>query len=141
MRPIHIAQLDKARPVLILTREVVRPHLTNVTVAPITTTVRGLATEVPVDAVNGLNQPSVVSCDNIQTIPVCDLGRQIGYLLASQEPALAGPSATRSTSIGWWHRSTALHRHPLTLHPPRNSASNPPAGRRVSTKKRRADPL
>ncbi|MGF2943663.1 type II toxin-antitoxin system toxin endoribonuclease MazF3, partial [Mycobacterium sp. Lab-001] len=46
MRPIHIAQLDKARPVLILTREVVRPHLTNVTVAPITTTVRGLATEV-----------------------------------------------------------------------------------------------
>lgn len=55
MRPIHIAQLDKARPVLILTREVVRPHLTNVTVAPITTTVRGLATEVPVDAVNGLN--------------------------------------------------------------------------------------
>lgn len=89
MRPIHIAQLDKARPVLILTREVVRPHLTNVTVAPITTTVRGLATEVPVDAVNGLNQPSVVSCDNTQTIPVCDLGRQIGYRLASQEPALA----------------------------------------------------
>lgn len=73
MRPIHIAQLDKARPVLILTREVVRPHLTNVTVAPITTTVRGLATEVPVDAVNGLNQPSVVSCDNIQTIPVVTL--------------------------------------------------------------------
>lgn len=89
MRPIHVAQLDKARPVLILTREVVRPRLTNVTVAPITTTVRGLATEVPVGTVNGLNQPSVVSCDNIQTIPVSDLGRQIGYLLASQEPALA----------------------------------------------------
>lgn len=82
-------QLDKARPVLILTREVVRPHLANVTVAPITTTIRGLATEVPVGAVNGLNRPSVVSCDNIQTIPVSDLRRQIGYLLASQEPALA----------------------------------------------------
>jgi mRNA interferase MazF len=89
MRPIHIAQLDKARPVLILTREVVRPHLTNVTVAPITTSVRGLATELQVGPVNGLNQPSVVSCDNIQTIPVCNLGHQIGYLLASQEPALA----------------------------------------------------
>jgi mRNA interferase MazF len=89
MRPIHIAQLDKARPALILTREIVRPHLTNVTVAPITTTVRGLATEVSVGAVNGLKQPSVVSCDNIQTIPVSDLGRQIGYLFASQEPALA----------------------------------------------------
>lgn len=89
MRPIHIAQLDKARPVLILTREVVRPHLANVTVAPITTTVRGLVTEVPVGTVNGLDQPSVVSCDNVQTIPISDLGRQIGYLLASQEPALA----------------------------------------------------
>lgn len=89
MRPIHIAQLDKFRPVLILTREVVRPHLTNVTVAPITTTIRRLATEVPVGAANGLNQPSVVSCDNIQTIPVSDLGRQIGYLLGSQESVLA----------------------------------------------------
>ena len=89
MRPIHIAQLDKSRPVLILTREVVRLHLTNVTVAPITTTVRGLATEVPVGAANGLNQPSVVSCDNIQTIPASGLGRQIGYLLASQESVLA----------------------------------------------------
>lgn len=89
MRPIHIAQLDKARPVLILTREIVRPHLTNVTVAPITTTVRGLATEVPVGAGNGLSRRSAVSCDNIQTIPVADIGRQIGYLLPSQEPALA----------------------------------------------------
>ncbi|AEF35225.1 conserved hypothetical protein [Mycolicibacter sinensis] len=89
MRPIHIAQLDRARPVLILTHEVVRPHLTNVTVAPITTTVRGLSTEFPVGAANGLNQPSVVSCDNIQTVPVADLGRQIGYLFDSQEPALA----------------------------------------------------
>ena len=89
MRPIYIAQLDKSRPVLVLTRELVRPLLANVTVAPITTTVRGLATEVAVGTVNGLNQPSVVSCDNIQTIPVANLGRQIGYLLASQEPALA----------------------------------------------------
>jgi mRNA interferase MazF len=42
MRPIHVAQLDKARPVLIFTRELVRPHLATVTVAPITTTIRGL---------------------------------------------------------------------------------------------------
>ncbi|MBS9532764.1 type II toxin-antitoxin system PemK/MazF family toxin, partial [Mycobacterium sp. M1] len=57
--------------------------------APITTTVRGLATEVPVGAAKGLDQPSAVSCDNIQTIPVSELGRRIGYLRASQEPALA----------------------------------------------------
>jgi mRNA interferase MazF len=89
MRPIHVAQLDKARPVLILTRELVRPHLAAVTVAPITTTVRGLSTEVPVDAANGLAGPSVVSCDNITTIPATALGAQIGVLLDHQEPALS----------------------------------------------------
>lgn len=89
MRPIHIVQIDKARPALILTRELVRSCLTNVTVAPITKTVKGLSTEVPVGIANGLAEQSVVSCDNIQTIPVASLGRQIGYLLASQEAALA----------------------------------------------------
>lgn len=89
MRPIHIAQLDRSRPVLILTRQLVRPHLSTVTVAPITTTVRGLSTEVEVDAANGLAQPSVVSCDNITTIPVSVAGGQIGVLLDSQEEMLS----------------------------------------------------
>ncbi len=88
MRAIHVAHLDKARPVLILTRELVRPHLRTVTVAPITTTVRGLSSEVGVDATNGLTEPSVVSCDNITTIPSYAVGEQIGLLLDSQEPAL-----------------------------------------------------
>ena len=89
MRPIHIARLDKARPVLILTRELVRPHLRTVTVAPITTTVRGLSSEVDVDSTNGLAGPSVVSCDNITTIPIDVVGEQIGVLLDSQEPSLS----------------------------------------------------
>jgi mRNA interferase MazF len=88
MRPIHVAHLDKARPVLVLTRELVRPHLATVTVAPITTTVRGLSTEVPVDRANGLAGPSVVSCDNITTIPGEALGEQVGMLLEDQEQAL-----------------------------------------------------
>jgi mRNA interferase MazF len=89
MRAIHIARLDKARPVLILTRELVRPHLRTVTVAPITTTVRGLSSEVAVDSTNGLTGPSVVSCDNITTIPIDVVGEQIGVLLDSQEPSLS----------------------------------------------------
>jgi mRNA interferase MazF len=89
MRPIHVATLDKVRPVLILTRELVRPHLATVTVAPITTTIRGLSTEVPVDTTNGLDQPSVVSCDNVTTIPTAALGQQIGVLLDRQERALS----------------------------------------------------
>lgn len=90
MRPIHVAQLDKARPVLVLTREVVRPHLNTVTVAPITTTIRGLSTEVPCGPPNGLEQASVVMCDHITTIRVGDLGRQIGRLFDHQERALTG---------------------------------------------------
>lgn len=88
MRPIHVARLDKTRPVLVLTRELVRPHLARVTVAPITTRVRGLSTELPVGPANGLEHASVVSCDNVVTVPVSALGRQLGHLLVGQEPAL-----------------------------------------------------
>jgi mRNA interferase MazF len=89
VRPIHAAELDRLRPVLILTRELVRPHLRRVTVALITSTVRGLSTEVPVGVANGLDGDGVVSCDNIVTVPVDTLGRQIGRLLPSQESALS----------------------------------------------------
>jgi mRNA interferase MazF len=89
MRPIHIARLDKTRPVLVLTRELVRPHLRTVTVAPITTTIRGISTEVRLDAANGLEGPCVVNFDNVTTIPSNTLGEQIGILLDRQERALS----------------------------------------------------
>ena len=89
MRPIHLATLDKTRPVLVLTREQVRPYLKSITVAPITRTIRGLSTEVPVGAANGLDHDSAVSCDNITTIPRSAIGRRIGFLLPTQEPGLA----------------------------------------------------
>jgi mRNA interferase MazF len=85
MRPIHLVRLDKVRPVVVLTRESVRPYLTKVTVAPITSTVRGHATEVSVGRANGLDRDNVISCDNIHTIPASALGEQIGFLLDSQE--------------------------------------------------------
>lgn len=85
MRPICIAQLDKTRPVLVLTRELVRPFLDRVTVAPITSTIRGLSTEVLVGSANGLEGDSVINCDNIVTVPAETLGRQIGILLPDQE--------------------------------------------------------
>ncbi|TDD30330.1 type II toxin-antitoxin system PemK/MazF family toxin [Kribbella turkmenica] len=88
MRPIHVARLDKPRPVVVLTRELIRPRLTNVTVAPITSTIRGLSTEVRVGPRNGLDHDSAISCDNIQTIPKLQLGRLIGYLHADQEAQL-----------------------------------------------------
>lgn len=89
MRPIHLAHLDKTRPVVVLTREAVRPYLASITVAPITSTVRGLSTEVSLGAVNGLDHDSVISCDNITTVPHAVIGRLVGYLQPAQEAALA----------------------------------------------------
>jgi mRNA interferase MazF len=89
MRPIHSARLDKVRPVLVLTREIIRPHLNQVTVAAITSTIRGLSTEVPVGRRNGLSHDSVVNCDLIYTIPVADLGAQIGWLHPEREQDLS----------------------------------------------------
>ncbi len=89
MRPIHRARLDQTRAVLVLTRELVRPHLATVTVAPITTTIRGLSTEVALGPANGLENQCVVACEHVTTIPVAALGEQIGRLLDHQEPELS----------------------------------------------------
>ena len=51
--------------------------------------VRGLYSEVPVGAENNLPAAGVISCDKIQTISPSDLGEHIGWLLPSQEKALA----------------------------------------------------
>jgi mRNA interferase MazF len=89
MRPIHVVNLDKPRPAVLLTREYVVAGLSNVTVAPITSTIRGLSTEVLVDESNGLVRPGAISCDNITTISKAALGRRIGFLRPNQEPRLA----------------------------------------------------
>lgn len=89
MRPIHLVHLDKTRPAVILTRELARGAMSRVTVAPITSTIKGLSTEVPVGPDNGLDSSCVISCDNVQTVPVGTIGRQVGYLREQDEPALA----------------------------------------------------
>lgn len=89
MRTIASVQLDKRRPALILTRQSKLHLLAWVTVAPITSTVRGITSELPVGPRNGLDHDSVVSCDNITTVRRSDVGETIGLLFDDQEPALA----------------------------------------------------
>lgn len=89
MREICLARLDKIRPVLVLTRESARAVMTKVTVAPITSTVKGLSGEVPVGRANGLDHDSAVSIDNALTIPADLLGRTLGFLTPEQERHLA----------------------------------------------------
>ena len=89
MRTIALVELDKRRPALILTRQSALPFLSWVTVAPITSTIRGLTSEVGVGVRNGLDHDSVVSCDNVTTVRRDALGDTIGLFFDDQEPALA----------------------------------------------------
>ncbi len=63
--------------------------MTKVTVAPITSTVKGLSSEVPVGPGNGLDHDCAISLDNVVTIPAALLGRTIGFLTGEQERQLA----------------------------------------------------
>jgi mRNA interferase MazF len=89
-RPIYLADLDKQRPCVLLTRQHMASRLAWVTIAPITSQIRGIPTEVLVDAGSetGLKLDSVISGDNIRTIPKSALLRQIGVLPARCEPRL-----------------------------------------------------
>ena len=89
MGEICLVRLDKTRPALILTRDAVRGAMTKVTVAPITTTIKGLSSEVRVGPENGLDHECAVALDNVVTVSVDLLGRTVGYLSAEQEAALA----------------------------------------------------
>ena len=88
MRPIHWVDLDKSRPALVLTRPEAGRFLHRVTVAPITSTVRGIAIEVPVGPAHGLKHASVVNFDNITTVHRDRLGARIGFLSDSEDEAV-----------------------------------------------------
>ena len=73
---------DKKRPVLILTRDSVLEYLSEVTVAPITTTVRNIPSEVVLSKTDGMPRDCAVNCDHLQTVSK----GKIGSLIASLSP-------------------------------------------------------
>ena len=74
---------DKKRPVLILTRDSVLEYLNEVTIAPITSTVRNLPSEVFLTKADGMLRDCAVNCDHLQTVPK----GKIGPLITSLVPA------------------------------------------------------
>lgn len=74
------ADVDKVRPVVVLTRTRVAPRLARVLIAPVTTTARGLATEVAIGAEEGVREGSVANLDNVQLMPVDLLLRRAGTI-------------------------------------------------------------
>lgn len=89
MREICLVRLDKTRPAVVLTRDAARVAMTKVTIAPITTTIKGLSSEVRVGPANGLDHDCAIALDNVLTVPVSALGRSVGFLNAEQEAQLA----------------------------------------------------
>ena len=69
---------NKRRPVLVLTRQEILGHLHNVTVAPITTTIRGIPSEVVVGPESGLKTTSAINLDNVATVPKDGLRSFVG---------------------------------------------------------------
>ncbi len=75
---------DKKRPILILTRDSVLEYLGEVTIAPITTTVRNIPSEVFLSKADGLPQDCVVNCDHLQTVSKKKIGPLIAFLPLSK---------------------------------------------------------
>lgn len=71
---------DKVRPVVVLTRERFVSRLTSVIVAPVTTRVRGIPTEVPLGIKEGLPRDSAANFDNVFTLQRSRFHERIGRL-------------------------------------------------------------
>ena len=79
IRWYRFAPPDKRRPVLILTRDSASPYLAEVTIAPITSTVRDIPSEVFLSEAEGMPRDCAINCDHLQTV---SKGR-IGALITS----------------------------------------------------------
>ena len=74
----------KGRPYLIMTRDAAIPVLNTLLAAPLTTTIRGIPTELPLTAAEGVRRECVASLDNVVSIPRSMLRRPVGQLAAGR---------------------------------------------------------
>jgi len=74
---------DKRRPVVVLTRDAILEHLGEVTVAPITSTIRNIPTEVLLGSTDGMPRDCAVNLDHVQTVAKV----RVGALITTLTPA------------------------------------------------------
>ncbi|MBV8827627.1 MAG: type II toxin-antitoxin system PemK/MazF family toxin [Acidobacteriaceae bacterium] len=80
---VHLCRFekpDKQRPVLILTRDGALGHLSTVTIAPITSTIREVPSEVALGVEDGMKGPCAVNLHNAVTISQDRLGQRVANL-------------------------------------------------------------
>jgi len=71
---------DKKRPVVILTRNSILEYLGEVTIAPVTSTIRDIPSEVLLSRLDGMHSDCAVNCDHIQTVAKSNVGSMITSL-------------------------------------------------------------
>jgi mRNA interferase MazF len=80
IRWYKFANPDKKRPVLILTRNSVLEYLGEVTIAPITSTIRDIPSEVFLSRLDGVPRDCAINCDHLQTVSKGKIGALITFL-------------------------------------------------------------
>ena len=76
----RFAAPDKARPVVVLTRDTALGYLSTATVAPITSTIRGVPSEVKLSEEDGMKGPCAVNLHNTVTVSQQRLGKRVAHL-------------------------------------------------------------
>lgn len=85
---VWLARLDKVRPLVVLTRDPMGSLLGAVVAAPVTSSVRGISTEVAVGPRDGVRLDSVANLDNVQLVSRNLLIRRVGRVRASTMAAV-----------------------------------------------------
>jgi mRNA interferase MazF len=80
---------DKKRPVLILTRESAISVLNSVTIAPITSKIRSIPTELLLTQQDGVPHICAANFDNLQTVPKSNIGNRITRLTSRRMKEVA----------------------------------------------------
>ncbi len=84
IRRYRFKRPDKERPVLILTRESALGFLGEVTIAPITSTIREIPSEVVLDEADGIPRQCAINLDHVQTVPKARIGQLVVTLSTSR---------------------------------------------------------
>jgi mRNA interferase MazF len=82
VRLYNFAPPDKNRPVVVLSRDSAIAYLSTVTVAPVTTTIRGVPSEVALNEEDGMKSPCGVNLHNAITVSQDRLGKRVAHLSA-----------------------------------------------------------
>lgn len=101
---------DKERPVLILTRSAALEYLSRVTVAPITSTIRGVPSEVRLGPDDGMKQECCINLHNLVTVSQDGVGRRLARLGPNRMEAVCAALEFALGCHGWlgpgrpaWH--------------------------------------